>query len=57
VPSDEQDPGPQQSNVEPRQIHLVLDPLDLFVIIDALRSVGNVDFADRLDEILRQFAR
>jgi hypothetical protein len=47
-------PDPQsQLNVDPDHVHLLLTSLELDIIIDALRSVGNTDLADRLEAILR----
>ena len=44
-------------NVDPDQVHLVVTLTELDILVDALRSVGNIDFADRLEHILRQFGR
>jgi hypothetical protein len=41
-------------NVDRDQVHLVVTTTELDIIADALRSVGNVEFADRLESILRQ---
>ena len=46
-----------QLNVDPDQVHLVVTRLELDIIVDALRSVGNVEIAERLEAILRQVAR
>lgn len=39
------------------QVHLVLSPIALDIIVDALRSVGNVELAERLETILQQVRR
>jgi hypothetical protein len=47
-------PNPEPHlNVDPDEVHLVLTGLELDIIVDALRSVGNVDLADRLEAVLR----
>jgi hypothetical protein len=46
-----------QLNVDPDQVHLIVTRLELDIIVDALRSVGNVDIAERLEAILRQVTR
>jgi hypothetical protein len=46
-----------QLNVDSDLIHLVLTGLELDIIVDALRSVGNVELADDLDTILRHAAQ
>ena len=35
-------------------MHLVLSPIEVDILVDALRSVGNVELAERLEAILRQ---
>jgi len=35
-------------------VHLVLSPIQLDILVDALRSIGKVEFAERLETILRQ---
>jgi hypothetical protein len=42
-------------NVDPRQVHVVVSPIELDIIVDALRSVGNTELAERMERILRQF--
>jgi hypothetical protein len=44
-------------NVEPDEVHLVLTGLELDIIVDALRSVGNVELADRLESVLRRLGQ
>ncbi len=46
-----------QLNVDPDQVHLVVTRLELDIIVDALRSVGNVDIVERLEAILRHVTR
>ena len=46
-----------QLNVDPDQIHLVVTTTELDILADALRSVGNMEFADRLETILRQLGQ
>jgi hypothetical protein len=46
-----------QLNVDPDLIHLALSRLELDIIVDALRSVGNLELADDLDTILRHTAQ
>ena len=46
-----------QLNVDPDQVHLVVTILELDIIVDALRSVGNIGIVDRLEAILRQVTR
>jgi hypothetical protein len=40
-----------QPNVDPTQVHLVVTTTELDILADALRSLGNVEFADRLEII------
>jgi hypothetical protein len=40
-------------DVESDMVHLVLTRLELDIIVDALRSVGNLELAEDLDTILR----
>ena len=44
-------------NVHPDQVHLVVDVLELDIIVDALRTVGNSELADRFEAIIRSLAR
>lgn len=41
-------------NVDVATVHLRLTVIELDIIVDALRSVGNVELADRLATLLRQ---
>jgi nicotinamide riboside kinase len=51
-------PIPILSLVEYRyQVHLVVTPTELDILVDTLRSVGNTELADRLENILRQFGQ
>ena len=38
-------------------VHLVLSLIELDILVDALRSVGNVEFAERLEMLLRRAYR
>jgi hypothetical protein len=38
-------------------VHLVVTTTELDILADALRSVGNIEFADRLKSILRQLGQ
>jgi hypothetical protein len=42
-----------ETNVDVERVHLVLSPIALDILVDALRSVGNVELAERLETILR----
>jgi hypothetical protein len=44
-------------NVEPDRLHLVVTPTELDIVVDALRSVGNVELADRFEAVLHQLGR
>jgi len=44
-------------NVDRDRLHLILSPTELDIVVDALRSVGNVELADRFESVLRQFAK
>jgi hypothetical protein len=44
-------------NVDRDRLHLILSPTELDIVVDALRSVGNVELADRFESVLRQFAQ
>ena len=58
VASDPQTPNLEpQLNIDPDEVHLVLTRMELDIIVDALRSVGNVELADRLEAILRRLSR
>ena len=58
VPSEYADPDAElQPNVDPDQVHLVVTTTELDILADALRSVGNVEFADRLETVLRQLGQ
>jgi hypothetical protein len=42
-----------QSNVDAEQVHLVLTLVELDIMVDALRSVGNIEMAERFEALLR----
>jgi hypothetical protein len=54
TPDDNAEP---RLNVDRDQVHLVVTTIELDIIADALRSVGNVEFADRLETMLRQLGQ
>jgi hypothetical protein len=41
-------------NVDGDRIHLIVSPTELDIVVDALRSVGNVELAERFESVLRQ---
>ena len=58
VVSGEYAPEPEihrQVNVDRDQVHVIFTPIELDIVVDALHSVGNVELAQRLEGILRQF--
>ena len=59
VPSEHApDPNPEpRLNVEPDRLHLVVTPIELDIVIDALRSVGNLELADRFEAVLHQLGQ
>jgi hypothetical protein len=44
-------------NVDRGRLHLIVTPTELDIIVDALRSVGNVELAERFETVLRQIWR
>ena len=55
---DPRTPNPEpQLNINPDEVHLVLTGLELDIIVDALRSVGNVELAERLESVLRRLGQ
>ena len=55
---DTRTPNPEpQLNVHAHEVHLVLTGMELDIIVDALRSVGNVELADRLESLLRRLSQ
>ena len=44
-------------NVEPDRLHLVVTLAELDIVVDALRSVGNVELVDRFEAVLHQLGR
>jgi hypothetical protein len=50
-------PGREPShNVDRDRLYLIVSPTELDIVVDALRSVGNVELAERFESVLRQFA-
>jgi hypothetical protein len=50
------DLGPDsQLNVDPDLLHLIVTPIELDILVDALRSVGNVELAARFAAVLQKF--
>ena len=55
-------PGEQESdpkadtrlNVDADRLHLIVTPVELDIVVDALRSVGNGELAERFEAVLRQ---
>jgi hypothetical protein len=53
---DEQAANPNadpQLNVDAERLHLAVTPVELDIIVDALRSVGNDELAERFEAVLR----
>ena len=53
---DEQATNPnadRQLNVDADRLHLAVTPIELNIIVDALRSVGNCELAERFEAVLR----
>jgi hypothetical protein len=44
-------------NVDGDRIHLIVSPTELDIVVDALRSVGNVELAERFESVLQQFGQ
>jgi hypothetical protein len=42
-------------NVDRNRLYLIVGPTELDIVVDAPRSVGNVELADRFENVLRQF--
>jgi hypothetical protein len=42
-----------QLNVDSDCLHLIVTPVELDIVVDALRSVGNVELAARFEAVLR----
>ncbi len=54
---DEQAPDPNaddQLNVDADRLHLEVTFVELDIIVDALRSVGNSELAERFEAVLRE---
>jgi hypothetical protein len=45
----------RQLNVEPDRLHLIVTPVELDIVLGALRSVGNVELAARFEAVLHNF--
>jgi hypothetical protein len=43
-----------ETHVDAEHVYLVLSLIEVDILVDALRSVGNVEFAEQLEAILRQ---
>jgi hypothetical protein len=43
----------RQLNVDSDRLHLIVTPVELDIIVDALRSVGNVELGARFEAVLR----
>jgi hypothetical protein len=57
-PEDANEPGDEVlANVDRDRLHLTLTPTELDIIVDALRSVGNIELAERFERVLRQFGK
>ena len=52
--SDQNGAPETETHLGVEQVHLVLSPIEVDILVDALRSVGNVELAERLEAILRQ---
>jgi hypothetical protein len=44
-------------NIDGDRIHLIVSPTELDIVVDALRSVGNVELAERFESVLQQFGQ
>jgi hypothetical protein len=56
VVSPERPPDPlreRELNVESDRLHLIVTAVELDIVVDALRSVGNVELAARFEAVLR----
>ena len=54
---DSSDPREPLLNIDGDHIHLIVSPTELDIVVDALRSVGNVELAERFESVLRQFGQ
>ena len=54
---DSSDRSRELLNVDDDHIHLIVSPTELDIVVDALRSVGNVELAERFESVLRQFGQ
>jgi len=46
-----------ESVPQPDRLHLVVTPTELDIVVDALRSVGNVELADRFEAVLHHLGQ
>jgi hypothetical protein len=51
------DPREPLLNIDGDRIQLIVSPTELDIVVDALRSVGNVELAERFESVLRQFGQ
>jgi hypothetical protein len=49
--------GDRQANVDQGHVHLIVTPTELDILVNALRSVGNLELADRFEAVLRQLGQ
>jgi hypothetical protein len=54
---DSTDPSEPLLNIDGDRIHLIVSPTELDIVVDALRSVGNVELAEHFESVLRQFGQ
>jgi len=47
----------RELNVDPDRLHLIVTPIELDIVVDALRSVGNVELAERFEAILHKLGQ
>jgi hypothetical protein len=46
-----------QLNVDAGRVHLIVTPTELGILVDALRSVGNRELAERFEAVLHRFSK
>jgi hypothetical protein len=44
-------------NVDPDRVHLIVTSAELAIVVDALRSVGNVEMAERFEAVVHQLGQ
>ena len=54
---DSSNPREPLLNIDSDRIHPIVSPTELDIVVDALRSVGNVELAERFESVLRQFGQ